>query len=163
MQFAQMLQLKQTGVPISDIDLLEAATIQNKNKIIENTIKQQEAASQVQQAQAQAAAELQAAQVRLADSQSQANLQLGAERQSRIQENFAQAQERVAEASKDEQQGLLNFVKALKELDNIDLMQLERLLSLQKLLKDTESSNIIKTSEDRGANLAQESNFLGVQ
>jgi hypothetical protein len=37
MQFAQMLQLKQTGVPISDIDLLEAATIQNKNKIIENT------------------------------------------------------------------------------------------------------------------------------
>jgi hypothetical protein len=42
-------------------------------------------------------------------------------------------------------------------------MQLERLLSLQKLLKDTESSNMIKTSEDRGANLAQESNFLGVQ
>jgi hypothetical protein len=163
MQFAQMLQLRQAGVPISDIDLLEAATVQNKNKIIENTVRQQEASSQAQQAQAQSAAEFQAAQVRLADSQAQANLQLGAERQSRIQENFAQAQERLAEASKDDQQGLLNFVKALKELDNIDLMQLERLLSLQKLLKDTESSNMIKTSEDRGANLAQESNFLGVQ
>ena len=48
MQFSQMLQLKQAGVMISDLDLLEASTIQNKNKIIENTIKQQEKSIELQ-------------------------------------------------------------------------------------------------------------------
>jgi len=57
MQFAQLLQLREAGVPISQDDLLEAATIQNKKKIIENARAQQQMAMQMQQTQVQAAVE----------------------------------------------------------------------------------------------------------
>ena len=51
MQFAQMLQLKELGVPISPADLLEAATLQNKDRIVANLEKAEAAQSQMQQAQ----------------------------------------------------------------------------------------------------------------
>lgn len=155
MQFSQMLQLKQAGVMISDLDLLEASTIQNKNKIIENTIKQQEKSIELQNLQLKNSTDLQQSQVRLADAQAQANLQLGAERISRIEDNKAIAIERMAEASKDDQQALLNFTRAIKELEGMDIKHIEKLLQLQKVLKDNEQANIVQTSEDRGNNLME--------
>jgi len=155
MQFSQMLQLKQAGVMISDLDLLEASTIQNKNKIIENTIKQQEKSIELQNLQLKNSTDLQQSQVRLADAQAQANLQLGAERISRIEDNKAMAVERMAEASKDDQQALLNFTRAIKELEGMDIKHIEKLLQLQKVLKDNEQANIVQTSEDRGNNLME--------
>ena len=140
---------------ISDLDLLEASTIQNKNKIIENTIKQQEKSIELQNLQLKNSTDLQQSQVRLADAQAQANLQLGAERISRIEDNKAIAIERMAEASKDDQQALLNFTRAIKELEGMDIKHIEKLLQLQKVLKDNEQANIVQTSEDRGNNLME--------
>lgn len=133
MQFAQMLHLRNAGVPISTTDLLEAATIQNKTKIIKNAIAQEQQQAQVAQLQTQVALEEQQARVELAKARSEADRGLGVERLSRVSENQALAQERKAEAQKDDEQALLNFVKALKEMESIDIANLEKLLSLSKI------------------------------
>ena len=138
MQFAQMLQLKEAGVPITTQDLLQAATIQDKKTIIQNAVKQEQAAAQAQEQQAQVAMKEMEARTNLANARSQADVSLGLERVSRIQENKALAVERMAEANKDDEMATLNKVRAIKELEDMDVGQIERLINLANLLKQQE-------------------------
>ena len=46
----------------------------------------------------------------------------------RVQENRALAIERLAESEKDRDLGLLHLVKAMKELEGMDLDQIEKML-----------------------------------
>jgi len=139
MNFAQLLQLKQLGVNIPDDALLEASTIQEKDKLIEAIQKQQQ---QIQQAQ-QAQQEIQTAEIKsrinLAEARAKADEGLGYERLSRIEENRALADERRAQAVKDEDLALLNKVKALKEIDGLDIEHLHRLQELAMMLKQHDS------------------------
>jgi len=135
MQFAQMLQLKEYGVPITDQDLLEAATIQNKQKIIENALKNSQQAQQMQQQQAELQmADIQS-RIKLNDARATADEGLGLERLSRIEENKALADERRAQAIKDEDSALLEKVRALKELEAIDIGHLKEYIGLAMQLK----------------------------
>jgi len=144
MQFGQMLMLKEAGVPITAQDLMEAATIQNKKKIVENAKRQEEQAMQAQQMQMQAAMEEQQARTNLAHARADADRGLGVERLSRVQENQALAQERRAEAEKDNEIALLNFVKALKEIESVDLAHLEKLITLSNVLKSEQRVENVK-------------------
>jgi len=148
MQFAQMLQLREAGVPISDEDLLESATIQNKTTILENMQKKQQEEAQAQQMQTKIAIEEQQARTDLAHARAEADRGLAEERISRVPENRAFAIERLTEseenragASKDRMSGLLDIVKALKELEGIDISQIQQLITL---------SNIVKEQENKG-------------
>lgn len=136
MQFAQLLQLKEVGVQVPDSVLLDAATIQNKKKLTEALQQQQQQQQQMQQQQMQAAMEEQKARTELAQARAIADKGLGLERVSRVEENRALAVERRAEAIKDQDIGLLNLVKALKELDHMDLEHIERLLAISQSLKE---------------------------
>ena len=64
-----------------------------------------------------------------------ANQGLGIERASRVQENQSLAVERRAEAIKDLQLGSLHQVKAAKELETMDLANLEKLITILKALQ----------------------------
>jgi len=135
MQFAQLLQLKEAGVAIPDDVLLDAATVQNKAKLTESIKAANEAKQQMEQMQMQSALKEEQARTELAQARTLADKGLGLERISRIEENQALAVERRAEAKKDEDQALLNMVKALKEIDDIDLNQMERLVTLSRTLR----------------------------
>lgn len=139
MQFAQMLQLREAGVPITPEDLIEAATIQNKKQITENMQKQQQQQAQMAQQQAQMEMQMQQAQINLTNKSADAAEGLGMERISRIQENQYQAIENQAEAEKDRDQALLNFVKALKELEDLDITQLEKLIAMHGVVEEREN------------------------
>lgn len=141
MQFAQMLQLREVGVPIPTESLLEAATLQNKQEIIKLMQQQQQQAQQLQQQQAQIQMEEIQARTQLAQARAVADQGLGLERASRVQENQALAEERRAKAHVDEEAALLNFVKALKEIESIDLVQIERLIKLSHIVKQNEANN----------------------
>lgn len=141
MQMAQLLQLKELGVPIPDAALINAATIQNKQEIIQMIQQQQEQQQQMQQQQAQVQMEELQARTQLAQARALADQGLGWERISRIEENKALAQERKAEAVKDDFQALLNFAKAIKELELLDFAPLERIVALQNMLKQTSVQN----------------------
>ena len=141
MAFAQLIQLRELGVQIPDSILLDKCTVENKNELIQAVGKQQQAAQEAQQMQMQAAIEEQQARTELARSRSMADQGLGLERISRIEENQALAVERRAEAAKDEEQALLNLVKALKEIDTIDLTHVEKLITLSRLVKEPINNN----------------------
>lgn len=135
MHFAQLLQLREVGVQIPDHVLLDAATLQNKNELIAAVQQQQQQAMQLQQQQAQVAMQEQQAKIELAQARAMADRGLGIERVSRVQENQALAQERQSAAVKDQDLALLNFVKALKEIEHVDLSYLEKLLTLNSAVQ----------------------------
>lgn len=146
MQFAQLLNLREVGVPIPDDQLIESSTLQNKKELLESLAQQKQQQQQAQQMQMQAAMQEQMARTNLANARAQADQGLGLERISRIQENQALAVERQAQARKDEDIGLLNLVKALKEIDTVDLAQLEKLISLSNLVKQRDQTEPIPTA-----------------
>jgi len=135
MQFAQLMQLKEMGVPVPNDTLLEACTLQDKKKLVERIQQQEQQQSQMQQIQLESAMAEQKSRTELAHSRAVADQGLGLERLSRIQENKALAVERQAAAVRDEDIALLNLVKALKEVDSMDLEHLSTLLQMQNMVK----------------------------
>lgn len=150
MQFAQMLQLRQAGIPISDQDLIEASTLQGKKKIVENMVATQQQQDQLQQQQAQMAMVEQQAAINAVNARASADKGLGLERASRVAENQALAEERRAQAIKDEDTALLNKVKALKEIEQLDMDHLERLILLANRLKGQSAAQEEMNSVVRG-------------
>lgn len=135
MQFAQMIQLRELGVPITNEDLLEAATLQGKKELIENMQKQQQAQQQqAQQMQQMQMAEIES-KIKLAEARAVADQGLGLERISRVEENEALAVERTAQAQRDKDAGLLEKVRALKELETMDFEHIRNAIELANMLQ----------------------------
>lgn len=132
MQFAQLLQLREVGVPVPDDILLEAATLQNKKELTDAIKSANEQKAQAEQMQLQSMLSEQQAKTNLANARATADQGLGLERMSRIQENQQLAVERQAEAQKDRMAAVLDAVKALKELESLDLAQVEKLVALAR-------------------------------
>lgn len=139
MQFAQLLQLKEIGVPVPNETLLEACTLQDKGKLLEKIQQEQQAQAQAQQQQQQAEVQEIIARADLAKARAEADRGLGMERISRIAENQALAVERQAQAAKDDEIGLLNLIKAAKELEGIDIEHMERIMAMLMQVKQGEA------------------------
>jgi len=142
MQFAQLLHLREVGVPVPDDSLIAAATLQDKQELINKIEAQRAAQQQQQQALSQAQMQEVIARSHLAEARAAADEGLAVERTSRVAENESLAIERRAEAQKDRMSGVLDMVKALKELEAIDLTQLQTLISLVETIKQAERSDV---------------------
>ncbi len=151
MQFAQMLHLKEVGVPIPTDELLNACTLQNKSKLIEKIQQQEQIQAAMQKEQHDIAMQKMMAELDLAKSRSMADLGLYNERTSRVAENRALAVERIHRANQEDESALLNKVKALKELEDMDINHLQKLIQMASLLKSQESIE----SEEGVAKLAE--------
>lgn len=151
MQFAQLLNLREAGVPVPDDVLLESSTMQNKKQLIEAIGKAKQQQEQAQQQQMQSQMELQQAQAELARARAAADQGLGLERISRVEENQALAVERRAQAVRDEDAGLLDKVRALKEIEDLDIAHLQKLVALSKALRtDVNETNVGNQDKERG-------------
>jgi len=139
MQFKQLLGLKEIGIPVPTNLLIEASTLQNKKELVEAIGQQEQQTAQVQQLQMQAALQEQKAKTEDLKSRAEANAGLGLERASRVVENRALAVERLAESEKDKELGTLHKVKAMKELESMDIEHLEKLFQLNEKIKEMES------------------------
>lgn len=142
----EMAQLVQLGgiLPEGSIPgwaYLEAATIQNKDKIIKAMQEQKEATDQMQQMEMQIKQQEAQARIELAQARAVADQGLGVERISRVQENQALAVERRAQAIRDEDDGLLSKVRALKELESMDIAHLRDLMDISTLLQENDRQN----------------------
>ena len=100
--------------------------------------RQKQAMAQQQQMQMQAQMQEAQARTELAKSRAIADRGLGAERMSRIQENEALAVERRAAAEKDHDAAFLDLIKALKEIDGMDIDHIQRLIGLSHQIKSQE-------------------------
>lgn len=144
MQFAQLMQLKELGIPLPDSSLLDASTIQDKTKIMQIMQQQAQQAQQMQQMQMQSQMESQQAQTQLAQARAQADMGLFNERTSRVEENRALSIQKLSEANRDDEMALLNKVKILKELETIDFNHLTSLITMINSLKVAEQSTVRK-------------------
>lgn len=133
--FAQKLQLFELGLPISPQDLLEEATMQNKDQVIQNIQAQQQQQQQLQQQELQMQMFKIQAEAKALDAAAIANEGLGVERISRVQENRALAIEKISESNLKKQQGSLDYAKTLKELQEIDLNQIQKLIMIANAIK----------------------------
>jgi hypothetical protein len=135
MQFAQLLQLREMGVPVPAELLIKNSTMQNKEELINAIGQQEEQQAQQAQQQAQAQVEVLKAQIEDLKARAMANEGLGYERASRVTENQALAVERIAAAQKDRDMGTLDKVRAAKELTDMDLGHLEKALNILKAIQ----------------------------
>ncbi len=120
MNFAQLFEMKQAGMNIPDDQLIEASTLQNKKKLIDSITQSNQAIQQQRQQQAQVQTQELQARAELAHARAQADYGLSAER--------------AHEAQKDDKIALLNLVKALKEIDSMDLSNIEQLIRMSQAI-----------------------------
>lgn len=146
MQFVQLTKLREMGINIPDDILIESATIQKKQELLDAMKASQQAQQQQQDMQMKIAMQEQEANIRMAHANAAANEGLGIERMSRIQENKALAVERRAEAQHDQAKSILDLVRAMKELEGLDIANLERVLSIARTVAQQQEA--AATAED---------------
>jgi hypothetical protein len=139
LEFAQLLHLREAGLPITAEDLAEASTLHNKAKMSEKWKAREEKAQEMKEFMDKSQMDLLQAQVEDLEARATANKGLGIERVSRVQENEAFAVERMAEAKKDRTAGLLNIVKVIQELQSVDLSQIQSMLAIADQIGASES------------------------
>jgi hypothetical protein len=136
MEFQQMMEMRAAQIPIPDDLLVQTAPLQNKKRLMAYVKQQQEAAQQ----QAQQAQQIQMKQMQeqsnLFSSQAEANRGLAIERRTRVAENQALAIERVKKAEAENEQAKYDKAKAIKELADMDLAQIERALAILRALEE---------------------------
>jgi len=142
LQFIQTLESVKVPIPPEVIkQLYEVSPVDNVEAIMKSMEEQQQQQQQMQQMQMQMAMKEQQAKIKDLESKAEANTGLGLERGARVQENRALAIERLAAAEKDRDMGVLDKVKAMKELESMDLAHLESLLNLSDYIKSRETTD----------------------
>lgn len=142
MEFAQLVKLREAGVPVPDEALIQSATVQNKTKLIEMITQNQQQAQEMEQAKAESQISESRARAELVRAQAQADIGLAQERMSNIEKNRAQAIENVEksyetrmDAQDAHEDALLKRVKAVKEIEEMDLNKIQRLLDMLEMVK----------------------------
>jgi hypothetical protein len=151
-EFAQLLQLREMGIEVPSDILLEKATIQGKQDLIDRVKQNQEQASQQAQKQTQFEMQKMDAEIKLLDS-------TAAERYTRGVSNIGLAQERVGRSNENRAQADLDRVRALKEMQAMDAKTLTTLGALIKNMeaKDDRQENVdIQVMAQQAASIAQQ-------
>jgi hypothetical protein len=147
MEFAQLLHLREVGVPVPSSILVKTSTLTNKNELIEAIGNQEQQQQQIAQQQAMAQIELLKAQIGDLQGKKAANEGLFLERASRVKENDALAIERLAEAQHQRDLGTLERIKATKELADMDLSQLEKLVNIVRTIQEKQEMDQAKAEQ----------------
>lgn len=136
LELAQLFDLQQRfGDIFPQEEIIEAMTIQNKDRIIQKM----QQAQQAQQEQQQKMSELQMQQMQVDNqtktSYAEGQSALAQERLAKITTDVAVAQDKLKRAHTEDTAALLNVLKALKELEGMDLSQLEQKLNILNSLQ----------------------------
>jgi hypothetical protein len=122
------------GIPVPSRRILNAMVLQNKDELIAEIEAAEKQQSQMSQAQAQL--QMQQMQVDNETKLSYARSQdgLAKERVAKIQTDKAIAQEKIKRSKEEEAGAVLDLVKAIKELQNIDLDQIQKAVQVMQAL-----------------------------
>lgn len=135
MQFMQLLALKQTGVQIPDAMIVAYSNLHDKKELGAMFAQQAQEAQQ----QAKMATDLQMQQqatiTRSMDAKAESDKSLAAERMNKVGLDAALSVERIARAEEEQSAELLNFIKAVKELEGMDVQNLLQKVQILKLLE----------------------------
>lgn len=152
--FAQMLHLLEAGVlgEESKAAIIKESSIQNKDVLLKTIEEQQQAQQQQQQQQmelqmaelkaridlSQARAEADKGLAQERDTRAISNLSLAQERRMESVKDLEQAKENVADAQAARMRTVVDMLKVMKDMDTLDLDQIQRLFDLSQQIKAQE-------------------------
>lgn len=139
LELQQLLYFREsTGIDIPSEVILKASTLQNKDEVIEAVVKREQAAQQQQEQMSKL--QMQQMQVDNATKMGYAHSQdaKAQETIAKIQVDKAEAEERLNRAEEERTASVLNLVKAVKELKDMDLNHLQRELDMVLSIKQNE-------------------------
>ena len=160
MYFRQLVDLRQLGVPVSGKMLAQAAPIQGKTEFIEELAQEEQAAAQAQQQQQKIQEQVMQTQSELSQAKAISDVALAKERFTRAIANVGLSDERSAKAIDDRASAALDRVKAIKELQGIDLEQFIKYYTLIKGIEATSKEEEREIKSDDVA-LAAEGQQIG--
>ena len=134
-QFTQLLALKSLGVNVTDEEIIVNSNLHDKKPMEERIKAEKESAQQIQQMQMQMAMQQQAAMTKSVDSKSKSDESLAAERLAKISLDKALNAERLQRAEEEKTAGVLNLIKAVKELEGMDLNMLVQKIDLLRSIE----------------------------
>jgi hypothetical protein len=131
LELAQLLSAREIlGDLISPKVLLEAMTLQNKEKIIEDVMQREKA----QQEQQQQLAQSQMQQIEVDNATkigyAKAEEALAQERLAKIQSDIAVAEEKIRKSHQEDTQSFLNIAKLLKEIEGLDISHISKKIEM---------------------------------
>lgn len=148
--FAVALKLREF-IPISSATLLRLSTLPDKEQIMQEVQQSEQQQQQMTQRQSELQLlELQA-NIKLAEARAMADRGLGIERASRVPENQALAQERKANALKDEDEGVLAIVKAAAEIKKMDIEHVRDSIDIIRSLQEDEHNRVERSTQQTQA------------
>jgi hypothetical protein len=134
--FAGRLALRAMGIQITDAEVIGASNLHDKDKIAQRMAQEAQAMQQQQQQAAQLQMQNQATITKSVDAKAQADKSLAAERINKVGLDAALSAERLSRAHEERTQEMLNIVKAVKELEGIDIANLREKVEILKALKE---------------------------
>ena len=150
LEFIQLSQMKEMGLPIPSDILIDKAPIHGKKELKESIAKIEQAQAQQQQQMSQLQMQQMDIQNKSASAYSDAQQSLAAERLAKIQLDQAVNAERLQRSEEEKTGGILNLIKAIKELEGMDIEQIARKIEIVKALGEKDET-------------AKESSVQGVQ
>lgn len=144
--FAGRIALKALGVNISDAEIIAASNVHDKKAIQERMQKEAEMAQQAQMQQMQLQMQNQQTVTEGIQSKAESDRALAAERLNKVGLDAALNAERIARAEEDRTAGVLNLLKAVKELESLDVETIRNKLAFIKELEGKQVSSETKNS-----------------
>lgn len=150
--YRQLLELRALEVPIPDDELIRAAPLQGKTKLIE-IMQQQREQQQIAQMQEEQDASITR---QLALSQKEENIALAQERRARVLADIGLARERIAESEQNYSKALLDNVQAIAEMEDMDrrrMVDVVKLASDLYKVKSAETEQILQADLEKAQRL----------
>lgn len=142
LELSKLMYAKESGIPIADEDIIDALAIQNKGKILAGIERRTKEAAERQNKIEQL--QMQQIQVENETKRAYAHSQhgLAEERIAKIQLDKALNAERLQRAQEDKSQAVLNLIKAVKELQGMDIQNLMQSLDVVDRIKAQEQQEV---------------------
>jgi len=134
MALQKAIFLQQAGINIPPSYLIEHMNLPDKDKLIEEMMQAQQAQQQQEQQMAQLQMQNMAVDNETKISYAEAQQSLAAERMNKVKLDAALSAERLQRSDEDRTSAALNLIKAIKELQGMDLDHLERSLNIVEQL-----------------------------
>lgn len=155
LQLQQLLYFRETtGINIPSKTIINASTLQNKDELLKDIQEQEKAAADAEKMQFEMQMKQMEVdnQTKLSYARSQEGL--AKERVAKIGLDKALNKERIASAREERSKSVLNWVEAIKNLQEIDLNLLEKSIAIAERIRDrtqepSQESSELETSEEQ--------------
>lgn len=137
-QFTQLLALKGLGVNIPDSLIVKNSNLHGKKDLEEVLSAQAQAQQQQEQQAMQLQMQNQETVTRAVDAKAKSDEALAAERINKVGLDAALSAERISRAEEDRTAGALNIIKAIKELEGLDISNIMQKI---QILKEIQGKN----------------------